>query len=175
MAFEDTIAAISTPIGEGALIWMSLEAVAELRSRSEEHEAAIKEARGALDAIRSIVSELDIARATAEADLSHLAHTCEDAVNATLDDYKVPTISDARMDMPSSQWPSESCMMVSMNTVGDSLGRHVQGAGQPRFGLMAVWVTLSSAAASVKLMCRAATSKARNPWSEGSAMTRRLA
>ncbi len=30
-------------------------------------------------------SELDVARATAEADLSHLAHTCEDAVNATLD------------------------------------------------------------------------------------------
>jgi chromosome segregation protein len=32
-----------------------------------------------------VVSELDIARATAEADLSHLAYTCEDAVNATLD------------------------------------------------------------------------------------------
>jgi choline dehydrogenase len=31
-------------------------------------------------------------------------------------------------------------MMVAMNTVGDSLGRHVDGAGQPRFGLMAVWV-----------------------------------
>ena len=31
-------------------------------------------------------------------------------------------------------------MMVAMNTVGDGLGRHVEGAGQPRFGLAAVWV-----------------------------------
>src|SRR5262249_21285564 len=35
---------------------------------------------------RGIVAELDVARATAEAELSHLAHTCEDAVNATLDE-----------------------------------------------------------------------------------------
>src|SRR3954466_5868952 len=62
------------------------ETVAALRARSDEHEAAIKEARGALDAIRAIVAELDVARATAEADLSHLAHTCEDAVNASLDE-----------------------------------------------------------------------------------------
>lgn len=31
-------------------------------------------------------------------------------------------------------------MMVSMNTVGDSLGRHVEGADEPRLGLIAVWV-----------------------------------
>src|SRR5262245_58264243 len=61
------------------------EAVAALRARTDELEAAIKEARGVLESIRASVSELDIARATAEADLSHLAFTCEDAVNATLD------------------------------------------------------------------------------------------
>jgi chromosome segregation protein len=48
----------------------------------------LKEARAQHDAIRGVVSELDIARATAEADLSHLAHTCEDAVNATLDEVR---------------------------------------------------------------------------------------
>jgi chromosome segregation protein len=57
-----------------------------LRTRTDQHEAVIKEARGALESIRGVVSELGIARATAEADLSHLAHTCEDAVNASLDD-----------------------------------------------------------------------------------------
>jgi chromosome segregation protein len=62
------------------------ETVAALRLRTDEHEATIKEARGALESIRASVSELDIARATAEADLSHLAFTCEDAVNAPLDD-----------------------------------------------------------------------------------------
>ena len=61
------------------------EAVAALRVRSDAHEAAIKDARASLDGLRAVVSELDIARATAEADLSHLSHTCEDAVNATLD------------------------------------------------------------------------------------------
>jgi chromosome segregation protein len=61
------------------------EAVAALRAGSDAHEAAIKDARASLDGLRAVVSELDIARATAEADLSHLAHTCEDAVNATLD------------------------------------------------------------------------------------------
>jgi chromosome segregation protein len=61
------------------------ETVAGLRTRTDEHEVAIKEARGVLESIRAVVSELDIARATAEADLSHLAFTCEDAVNATLD------------------------------------------------------------------------------------------
>jgi chromosome segregation protein len=62
------------------------EAVALLRVSADRHEVAIKGARGSLDAIRAVVSELDVARATAEAELSHLAHTCEDAVNASLDE-----------------------------------------------------------------------------------------
>jgi len=62
------------------------ELVAALRATTEEYETTIKEARGALESIRAIVSELDIARATAEGDLSHLAYTCEDAVHATLDE-----------------------------------------------------------------------------------------
>jgi len=68
------------------LLMAADEAVAMLRVRVEERDAAIKDARTAHDAIRGVVSELDVARATAEADLSHLAHTCEDAVGATLDD-----------------------------------------------------------------------------------------
>jgi chromosome segregation protein len=62
------------------------DAVSASRAAADAKEAAIKDARAVLEAIRGTVSELDIARATAEADLSHLAHTCLDAVNATLDD-----------------------------------------------------------------------------------------
>jgi len=65
------------------------EAVAALRVRVDEQDAAIKSARAAHDAIRAVVSEFDVARATAEADLSHLSHTCEDAVNATLQEVLV--------------------------------------------------------------------------------------
>src|SRR5262245_55917987 len=62
------------------------ERVAALRGRADSADATIKEARVALDALRTVVADLDVARATAEAELSHLAHTCEDAVNASLDD-----------------------------------------------------------------------------------------
>src|SRR6185312_1612553 len=46
----------------------------------------IKQVRAALDAVRAQVSEFDIARATAESDLSHLAATCVETVQATLDE-----------------------------------------------------------------------------------------
>jgi chromosome segregation protein len=65
------------------------EAAATLRAQADQHELAIKEARVAFESIRSAVSELDIARATAEADLSHLATSCMDAVQATLDEVIV--------------------------------------------------------------------------------------
>ena len=65
------------------------EAVGALRVRADEHEALIKEARAALETIRAAVSSLDIARVTAEADLSHLATTCLDSVQATLDEVLV--------------------------------------------------------------------------------------
>ena len=45
------------------------DAVSALRIATDEHEAAIKVARGALEAIRALVAELDVARATAESDL----------------------------------------------------------------------------------------------------------
>jgi len=62
------------------------DAVAALRTDADQREAAIKDARDVFDRVRAAVSELDVARATAEADLSHLAHTCEDAVSATLEE-----------------------------------------------------------------------------------------
>ena len=65
------------------------EAVGTLRVKNDAADAAIKQARDGFDAVRAVASELDVARATAEADLSHLSHTCEDAVNATLDEVVV--------------------------------------------------------------------------------------
>jgi chromosome segregation protein len=62
------------------------DAVADLRMKTDAAEAEIKAARHALEAIRAIVSDLEIARATAESDLSHLAQTCVDAVQSSLDE-----------------------------------------------------------------------------------------
>jgi chromosome segregation protein len=76
--------------------------VVSLRATTDEQEAVLKQARAALDAVRAVVSELDIARATAEGDLSHLAYTCEDAVNATLDQVlvEVEQLEQAGQDVP---------------------------------------------------------------------------
>ena len=46
----------------------------------------IKEARTQLESFRAKVAELDLARATAESELTHLAQSCLEAVQATLDE-----------------------------------------------------------------------------------------
>jgi len=57
-----------------------------LRGEFNAHEGLIRDARRALEDVRAEVSQLEIARATAEADLTHLAASCVDAVQATLDE-----------------------------------------------------------------------------------------
>jgi chromosome segregation protein len=57
-----------------------------LRADFEEHEAGIREARRSVEAVRAEVASLDVARATAEADLNHLAASCVETVQATLDE-----------------------------------------------------------------------------------------
>jgi chromosome segregation protein len=65
------------------------DAVAALRVSADEHEAIIKDRRGALEAIRATVAELDLARATAEGDLSHLAAASLEVLQATIDEVVV--------------------------------------------------------------------------------------
>jgi chromosome segregation protein len=57
----------------------------ELRVRFEEQDGRIRDARRALEAVRGEASQLDVARAMAEADLSHLSSSCMEAVQATLE------------------------------------------------------------------------------------------
>jgi chromosome segregation protein len=57
-----------------------------LRVGFEQQELAIREARRTLEAIRAEGARLDVERATAESDLSHLAASCVEAVQATLDE-----------------------------------------------------------------------------------------
>jgi chromosome segregation protein len=62
------------------------DAAAALRAAVDERDAATREARRSLEEIRVEVGELEVARATAESDLTHLAQTCVDALQITLDD-----------------------------------------------------------------------------------------
>jgi len=62
------------------------DAAAALRSTVDEQDVTIRQARRALEEIRVEASDLEVARATAESDLTHLAQTCVDAVQSTLDE-----------------------------------------------------------------------------------------
>ena len=62
------------------------DAVSILRIGADAFESAIRVARGEFEAIRTTVSEYDVARVTTESDLSHLAAACIDTVQSTLDE-----------------------------------------------------------------------------------------
>jgi chromosome segregation protein len=56
------------------------------RLKVDAQDEVIREARSALETIRAEGGELEVARATAESDLAHLAQTCLDAVQCPLDE-----------------------------------------------------------------------------------------
>ena len=60
------------------------EASADVRLRVDGQDAVIREARRALEQIREQGSALDIERATAESDMSHLAQFCAETIQAPL-------------------------------------------------------------------------------------------
>ena len=60
----------------------------EIKQSAEKQEAVIRDARRAVDALRALAAEVDVQRATAESDLTHLAQQALDTVNASLDDIR---------------------------------------------------------------------------------------
>src|SRR5688500_11666986 len=62
------------------------ETAASVRARVEAQDSVIRDARTALEEVRAGAGELEIARATAESDLTHLAQSCVDSVQASLDE-----------------------------------------------------------------------------------------
>jgi chromosome segregation protein len=61
------------------------EAAGTLRTAVDAQDTTIREARHVLEGVRSETGSLEIARATAESDLAHLAQSCADAVQLSLD------------------------------------------------------------------------------------------
>ena len=110
-----------------------------LRETSDAEEADIRAARGALDALRGDLSDLDIARATAESDLAHLAATCVEAVQATLDEVlaEVEQAEHAGLDAPG-QPASEEAEPDEVEE---------EGADAPAIPLMAAAVGVATAPA----------------------------
>jgi chromosome segregation protein len=61
------------------------EGAGALRAAVDAQDATIREARQQLEAVRGEVASFDVARATAESDLSHLAQSCADGMQTSLD------------------------------------------------------------------------------------------
>ena len=57
-----------------------------LRASFEDQEGRIRDARRALESVRTEVAQLDVVRATAETDLTHLASASVESLQATLDE-----------------------------------------------------------------------------------------
>jgi len=62
------------------------EAATERRASVDAKDVDIRAARQSLEAVRAEASEFEIARATSESDLAHLAQVCVDTVQASLDE-----------------------------------------------------------------------------------------
>ncbi|MBM3820005.1 MAG: chromosome segregation protein SMC [Acidimicrobiia bacterium] len=65
------------------------EAAAAVRLLVDAQDVVIRDARHVLENIRAQAAELDLARVTAQSDLSHLAQTCAEATQCTLDQVLV--------------------------------------------------------------------------------------
>jgi chromosome segregation protein len=62
------------------------ESVTDLRQQADRIESAMRESRKALELIHTDVSDLEVARATEESRLTHLAQSCVDTLQVTLDE-----------------------------------------------------------------------------------------
>ena len=62
------------------------DSVTDLRQQADRIEVATRDARKALEAIHTELSELEVARATEESHLAHLAQSCVDTLQQTLDE-----------------------------------------------------------------------------------------
>ena len=62
------------------------EALTDLRQQGDRFDAAARDARKALEGIHAELGELEVSRATEESHLAHLAQSCVDTLQMTLDD-----------------------------------------------------------------------------------------
>jgi chromosome segregation protein len=74
------------------------ETVTELRQQADRIEAAMRESRRTLEAVHAELSELEVSRATEESHLAHLAASCVDALQMTLDEVVAEMAAEGSAD-----------------------------------------------------------------------------
>ena len=100
-----------------------------LKAATERQEQSIRDARRALDAVRALAAELDVSRATAEADLTHLAQQSLDAVQADLDAVAAEV---AEMERQGIMAPDARAIRRAVAEPDDDDADEASGGGRPR-------------------------------------------
>jgi chromosome segregation protein len=108
----------------------------ELRGQFDAQEVRIKNARKALDAVRDEAAGLEVQRATAESDLAHLATSCVDTVQATLDEVAAEVAQMEQAGLLASpkaveDTPEPAEVEETGVAQGFSIASTAQGAGEP--------------------------------------------
>ncbi|MCA1584163.1 MAG: chromosome segregation protein SMC [Acidobacteria bacterium] len=98
----------------------------ELKGANERQEVVIRDARRAVDAVRALVAELDVTRATADADLTHLAQQALDGTGETLDDIRADV---ERMEAAGDLEPDRRAIHAVEMTEPDDVDDDVRAEG----------------------------------------------
>ncbi|HEY3886039.1 MAG TPA: hypothetical protein VGL62_12565, partial [Vicinamibacterales bacterium] len=101
------------------------EASQALRLQFDARELRIREARRALETVRDEAGRLEVVRATAESDLSHLAAACLESVQATIDDVALDV---ARMERDGLLASPNAIPDAPENAESDAAGDVIDGS-----------------------------------------------
>jgi chromosome segregation protein len=102
------------------------DAVSRQHAEAEEHETALRDARGGLDAVRAEAGSLEIACATSESDLAHLSTHCLEVVEASLDDVLAEV---ERLEQEGNATPDASAIAVADAEEGSEEDAAASAAG----------------------------------------------
>jgi chromosome segregation protein len=119
------------------------DAAAAIRERVDAQDLVIRDARSRLEQIRAEAADLDVARATAESDLAHLAQSCVDAVQCSLDDVLAEV---EQMEQSGAATPDAAAISAEEpdpeSEDGDSAGVEPQAVSGPLEGALQVEASL---------------------------------
>ncbi len=104
------------------------ETAVTIKLSAEKQEEVIRDARRAVDALRALAAEVDVQRATAESDLTHLAQQAMDTVNASLDDIRDEV---AQMEASGQVQPDVRAIRAAEAVEADELEEGVDASVEP--------------------------------------------
>lgn len=99
-----------------------------IKQSAEKQEETIRDSRRAVDALRALAAEVDVQRATAESDLTHLAQQAVDTVNASLDEIRDEV---AAMEAAGQVQPDVRAIRAAEAVDADELEEGVAGVFEP--------------------------------------------